>query len=411
MLSKEKQLESLIRLASELNQLQDLDMVLEHVLAEARQFLGADAGSIYVVVDGNQLEFHAAQNDTLQRRRPGDKLHFSLFKMPIDSHSLSGHTAATGETLNIPDVYSLSPELPYHFDRKIDVLSGYRTHSMLTYPLRTNRGRIVGVLQLINALDDGQVVPFGADAEGQLSYFGNLAAVAVERAMMTRALILRMIGMAEMRDPEETGPHVNRVGSYAVEIYDVWARRQKIDAATVKRNCDILRMAAMLHDVGKVAISDTILRKPGKLTPEEFTVMKTHTCCGWRLFGDTTSEFEEAAAQVALSHHENWDGSGYPGFVNPATGKPLAGYETGPDTARGKKGEDIPLFGRIVKVADVYDALRAKRVYKPAMPEEQVIAKLTQEAGSAFDPAVVAALVEIRPKLNSIAASYPDHTG
>lgn len=408
MLTKEQKLERLIHLASELNELQDLDMVLEHILADAREFLAADAGSLFVV-EGTELAFSAAQNDTLRRKSPAGKLFFSVFKIPLTRETLAGYTACTGEALNIPDVYQLNPAVvPYRFDPKYDNLSGYRTQSMVTFPLRTSRGRIVGVLQLINALNDQlQVVPFDKEAEGIMSYFGNIAAVALERAVMTRALILRMISMAEMRDPEETGPHVNRVGGFAVAVYECWAKHQALPLTEVTRNRDILRMAAMLHDVGKVAISDAILKKPGKLTPEEFTVMKTHTCWGFRLFGDTTSEFEEAAAEVAFSHHENWDGSGYPGYVDPRTGAPLPGYDQD-GRSRGRKGAEIPLFGRIVRVADVFDALRSKRVYKDAMPEEEAIGRIVADAGKAFDPAVVDALVEIRPSLASIAKSYPD---
>jgi response regulator RpfG family c-di-GMP phosphodiesterase len=142
----------------------------------------------------------------------------------------------------------------------------------------------------------------------------------LQRAQMTRALLLRMIQMAELRDPKETGAHVNRVASYSVEIYEKWARSRSIKENEIQKNRDILRMAAMLHDTGKVAISDLILKKPARFTNEEYEIMKTHTYLGAKLFQDRQSEFDEVAAEVALTHHENWDGTGYPGHVDVETG-------------------------------------------------------------------------------------------
>src|SRR5208337_1734329 len=109
-----------------------------------------------------------------------------------------------------------------------------------------------------------------------------------------------------------------------------------------ERNKDVLRMAAMLHDVGKVAISDIILKKPAKLDADEFKIMKQHSYLGSRLFSDPLSEFDKAASIIALTHHERWDGDGYPGHINHVNGQPLAGYERGDGEARGKKAEEIP---------------------------------------------------------------------
>ena len=115
----------------------------------------------------------------------------------------------------------------------------------------------------------GRVVPFAKRDEPLILHFANMAAVAIERAQMTRTMILRTIKMAELRDPMETGAHVNRVASYAVVIYEAWAIKRSIAHDVIEKNRDILRMAAMLHDVGKVAISDAILKKPGRLDDAE----------------------------------------------------------------------------------------------------------------------------------------------
>ncbi|MCX7991894.1 MAG: HD domain-containing protein [Proteobacteria bacterium] len=390
-------------------QIKDLDILLEKILLTARSFTNADAGSIYIK-ENNKLKFKYTQNDTLQRKlEKGKKLIYSTFSIPIDNKSIAGFVAMSGKILNIPDVYELSSLVPYSFDRKYDALSGYRTKSMLTIPLKDNRGEIVGVLQLINARDEkGKIIPFLSEDEPYIISFANNAAIAIERAEMTRTIILRMIKMAELRDPKETGGHVNRVASYAVEIYDTWATKRGINQEQIEKNKDLLRIAAMLHDVGKVAISDTILKKPARLTPEEYEIMKQHTFLGARLFSDKHSDFDEVSYIVALNHHEKWDGTGYPGHINPETGKPLPGYETPDGTAKPKKGEEIPPFGRIVALCDVYDALSSKRVYKSAWSEEDVLAEIRKDSGKYFDPEMVEAFFFSLDVIKSISERYPD---
>ena len=240
-------------------------------------------------------------------------------------------------------------------------------------------------------------------------HFANMAAVAIERAQMTRAMILRTIRMAELRDPKETGAHVNRVAAYAVAIYEVWAGKRGVPQDVIDKNRDILRMAAMLHDVGKVAIADAILKKPGRLDDAEREVMKQHTIMGARLFSDRYSEFDEAAAIVALNHHEKWDGTGYPGFVNVNDGKVLPGYENSDGTARPKKGEEIPVFGRLVALADVYDALGSRRAYKERWDEAQVLEELRVCSGTYFDPEIVETFFSCIETIRSISERYPDH--
>jgi HD-GYP domain-containing protein (c-di-GMP phosphodiesterase class II) len=286
-------------------------------------------------------------------------------------------------------------------------MSGYRTHSILTIPLATHRGDIIGVLQLINAKgDDGGIVPFDPAIEPYVAYFASNAAAALERAHLMRTVILRMIGMAELRDPHETGSHVNRVAGFAVAMYETWARENGVPEADIERTRDVLRMAAMLHDVGKVAISDVILKKPARLDPAEYEIMKHHTVAGARLFGDMTSEFDEAARDVALNHHERWDGSGYPGHVNAETGEALPGQADSNGKPVPKKGNEIPLFGRIVTIADVYDALSSARSYKEAWTEDRVLAEIRSQQGGAFDPEIVDAFFECLPALRALAERY-----
>lgn len=409
MLSEKQKLEILTSLGTELNKVKDLDILMEHVLTEARRFVNADAGSIYIR-SNERLSFTYTQNDTLQKELPkGEKLIYSYFTMPVDESSIAGYCAVTGQALNIANVYDLDDAVSYRFSQQFDETSGYRTQSVLAIPLKTLRDEVIGVLQVINAQDQsGRIVEFSKEDKRMMVHFASMATVALERAQMTRTLILRMIKMAELRDPKETGAHVNRVGAYSVEIYERWARHHGIPEKEIQANRDVLRMASMLHDVGKVAISDQILKKPARLTNEEYEIMKEHTTFGAKLFIDKKSDFDEAAAQVALNHHERWDGNGYPGYIDLATGQPSQGFAKPGGGAVGKKGEEIPIFGRIAAIADVYDALASRRSYKEAWDESDILAEMEKSAGSHFDPHLIETFFSVYDIIKSIREKYPD---
>lgn len=408
-LTEKQKLEVLTTLGTELNQVKDLDILMEHILTEARRVVNADAGSIYIR-DQDQLRFTYTQNATLQERLPqGAKLIYNIFTIPADKSSIAGYSAVTGQALNIRDVYRLESEVPYRFDHRFDETAGYKTHSVLVVPLKTMRQDVIGVLQVINAQNEQRnIVPFSEEDERMMVHFASMATMALERAQMTRTLILRMIRMAELRDPKETGAHVNRVGSYSVEIYERWAKEKAISAKEIETNRDLLRMAAMLHDVGKVAISDQILKKPARLTEEEYEIMKQHTFFGARLFIDQKSDFDEAAAQVAMTHHEWWNGKGYPGHVDLAATGPGLSFSVQQIKPRGKRGDEIPLFGRIVAIADVYDALASKRAYKDAWDEADILQTLKDGAGQQFDPELIRVFLSSIDVLRSIQQRYPD---
>jgi putative two-component system response regulator len=161
-----------------------------------------------------------------------------------------------------------------------------------------------------------------------------------------------------------TGAHLDRVGSYSADI--------AIALGLPEAQVELLRLAAPLHDMGKIAVGDRILRKTGMLTDHERHVMEQHTEIGHDLLGDSGSELLELAATVAWTHHERWDGSGYP---------------------RGLNGEEIPLVGRIVAVADVFDALSSDRPYRPRLSLDEAQAWIVEGSGRAFDPEIVDAFV------------------
>jgi len=212
--------------------------------------------------------------------------------------------------------------------------------------------------------------------------------------------------MAELRDPKETGAHVNRVAGYAVEIYDRWAYHHGVAETEREKFRDTLKISSMLHDVGKVAISDVILKNTARFTPEEYQIMQHHTIYGASLFDDPQSGIDNIARDIALYHHENWDGTGYPGWVDPVTEKPI---KSGPDgKPLGLKGEEIPLTGRIVAIADVYDALCSKRVYKQAWSEEEVLTEIRDLGGKKFDPELTSTFFEILPSIKQVQSMYPE---
>jgi HD-GYP domain-containing protein (c-di-GMP phosphodiesterase class II) len=405
----------IIRLDTELNQIQDVDLLLERILYEARKVVHADAGSIYITVpveageEGTEkLAIKYSQNETIQKTLPpGQKMIYSIFTLPINDKSISGYCALKKTLINIPDMYNIPPEAPYRFYSTYDMITGYKTVSSLTIPLVATDKRLLGVIQVLNSMDtNGTIVPFTSDDEILLTHFANHASMVLQRAFITRAMILRMIRMSELRDPKETGAHVNRVAGYSVDIYDRWAFLHNVPDDEREKFRDVLKISAMLHDVGKVAISDTILKKPSRFTPEEYRIMQDHTVYGASLFTDASSSMDHLAKEIALTHHENWDGTGYPGWVDPSTGAIERADENGKPI--GKKGEEIPLASRIVAIADVFDALCSKRVYKEPWSEDDVLLEMRKLAGIKFDPELIECFFEILPNIKQTQNQYPD---
>lgn len=396
--TKEEKLQRIIESERILNEIQDVDILLEHLLTEARSIINADAGSIYVHEDG-ALTIKYAQNDT--QNKLGYKIPFSFFSFEINEKSIAGYCLVSGDILHVPDVYNIPADKPYKFNNQPDILTGYKTKSILAIPLISISKEPLGVLQIINPLDDnGSVIDFDADAELYLKHFATNAIQALERTKLIRAMIMRMIAMAGLRDPKETGPHVNRVSGYAVEIYDRWAFNHNIPIDEKNKFRDTLKIAAMLHDIGKVGVSDLILNLPRRLNPEEYAIIKTHTYIGAALFKSLESPIDLMSRDVAHHHHEWWDGRGYPGKIDfsKASMDNISSMIDGTPLI----GKDIPLAARIVALADVYDALVSKRVYKDAWDHPTVLEEIRAQSGKQFDPEVVLAFLEIIPIIQSI---------
>ena len=414
-MKKRTNFKSIIRLDSELSQIHDYDLLLERILYESRKVVHADAGSIYITTpteegeEGTEkLSINYSQNDTIEKTiPPGQKMIYSIFSVPINEKSISGYCALKRTLINIPDMYNIPPESPYSFNSSFDIITGYKTSSSLTIPLVSTDKKLMGVIQVMNAKDKtGNIVPFSSDDEIMLTHFANNATTALQRAYVNRTMILRMIKMSELRDPKETGTHVNRVAGYATDIYDRWAFHHNVPEKENEKFRDILRVSSMLHDVGKVAISDSILKKPARFSEEEYKIMQSHTVYGAGLFNDLSSPMDILSQEIALTHHENWDGTGYPGWVDPVTKKVERANNEGKPL--GRKGEEIPFGGRIVAIADVYDALSSKRVYKEKWPEQNVLLEIRKLSGTKFDPELVEIFFEILPSIKHTQEKYPE---
>lgn len=185
-------------------------------------------------------------------------------------------------------------------------------------------------------------------------------------------IAIKLVSLTSYRD-EETGAHVRRIGLYAAAMAKAlnWPTQQ----------VDDIRMAAPMHDIGKIGIPDKILLKKGKLTDAEFSIMKRHTEIGAKMLNDSNIAALDMAADIALCHHEKWDGTGYP---------------------RELKGEEIPITARITSIVDIYDALVHERVYKKAMSEKDAIELMNSMVGAHFDPQLFAVFIELLPVMRRI---------
>ena len=219
----------------------------------------------------------------------------------------------------------------------------------------------------------------------QLALFNQSRELAIKVKQKTAELaatqlkVIQKLGRAAEYKDNETGMHVIRMSHYA----HILAKA----AGMCEADADMLMAASPMHDIGKIGISDAILRKPGKLTADEFEEMKKHAEIGAEIIGDNESDLLKMAKIVAISHHEKWNGTGYP---------------------YGLKGEDIPRIGRIVAIADVFDALTCERPYKRAWSVEEAVTLLQKEAGEHFDPQLVPLFLEHMDEVTEVMLSLKD---
>jgi putative two-component system response regulator len=240
-------------------------------------------------------------------------------------------------------------------------------------------GRNEVLINIANALERRRLDLAGRDYQQLLEEEVRQRTAEIQRR--EEEISLRLISAAAFRN-EETGSHIRRMGLYAELLASAltW-RREEIEA---------IRLAAPMHDVGKIGIPDTILLKPGELTTREFQIIKTHTQIGAHILEGSRIPLLGLAKEIALSHHEKWDGSGYP---------------------RGLKGDAIPASGRLVAVVDVYDALVHDRVYRPALSESEAVDIMRDGRGSHLDPRFLDTFLDLLPEIRRIQEQVADEAG
>ena len=350
-------------LASEKN----IQKLLDRIVEEEMNFTKAEGGSLYIR-KGNYLNFMVFRNRVLENKIPRESIlkRIKKSRFEINEKSIAGACVKYDRIISIKDMSKVE-ELGFSYDRSIDKELGYETKSLLSIPLKNPEGEIIGVLQLINLpeesfTEEGLRLVRATAAQAAIALSNGLLLDELKKAQLDT--IYRLAKVAEFKD-RETGDHIMRMSRVSMYIAD-----------SLKHDPDfseLILYASPMHDIGKVAIPDHILLKPGKLTENEFEIIKTHTTIGAEILGNAETKLLKVARKIALYHHEKFDGTGYP---------------------EGLKGDAIPLEARIVAVADVFDALVSKRPYKAPWPPDEALKYIVSQKGKHFDPEVVNAFVD-----------------
>ena len=298
------------------------------------------------------------------------------FEMSADM-GLVGCGIEKNKTLIINDVQNDS-----RFNSDIDKQTGYTTKSMIVIPMHDAKKEVIGALQVINKKNNTLFTEVDVTHLQLASSYASetlSTILLMEEIEQTQKELINIMGVTGENRSKETGFHVKRVAEYSWLLAELYG-------LTV-RECEILRDVSPMHDIGKIGIPDAILNKPGRLTDDEMTIMKTHASLGYDILRYSDLTLLKAASVVAYEHHEKYDGSGYP---------------------NGTFGEDIHIYGRITALADVFDALGSERVYKKAWDDERIFSLFTQERGKHFDPKLIDLFMENREKFLSIRDEFKD---
>lgn len=353
--TKSDPLVSLVKISRSITALTDIDELLKVIAEETKNAIQADRCTVFLWdKDTDELWSKVAlgMDSSQEIRFPADK-------------GLAGYVVKTGESLNIVDAYSDS-----RFNPEVDTKTGYRTKTILCMPIMNNNREIIGAFQVLNKIDG----VFTKNDEDLLVAIGGSASIALENAqlfdqqlqlyreqkLLFESFIDTLATSIDARDRITAG-HSTRVRMYATLL----AQAIGMD----KKDISLLEKAAILHDIGKIGIRDSVLQKDGKLTDEEYKHIQEHVRITHNILNKIyMSPDFRIITEMACSHHEKWDGTGY---------------------YRHLKGEEITIGGRILAVADVFDAITSKRHYRDKMPIAKVIDILVSGAGSHFDKHLV----------------------
>lgn len=370
---RERRQQALVEIISHITSTLDRDELLRRIMAHACELLDVEATSIWLRDDqNNELVLHLASGHGRER--------VESRRVPI-GHGIIGHVVDTGETVVVNDV-----SRDERFYRKIDNDSGFSTRSILCVPLRSPRilvggergeveGRIIGGAQALNPHDgrtfSAEDISLFETLAGQAATVIRLSQLYAETDSLFTRIIQAITGAIDLKDPYTRG-HSQRVSDYSVAI----AEELGLPQDAIYR----IRISSKLHDVGKIRVPDSILKKPDRLDDAELGEMRQHPIYGLEFLEDNgllELDLLRDCWQALAQHHERLDGRGYP---------------------NGLQGDQISQVGRIVAVADVFDAITSHRPYRPAMPIEKALGILRSAAGSELDPVCVEALVRAREK-------------
>lgn len=300
----------------------------------------------------------------------------------ITGYDVIRSVTANDKTRNIPVVFLTGKDSPEDERLGFQLGAADYIHKPVSIPLL--RSRVKTHLQNKRSSD------ILRDQNGYLEKEALKRSSELDR--MQDAVVFALASLAETRDPE-TGNHILRTQHYVKLLAEKLAEKPKYENYLTPKKIDTFFKAAPLHDIGKVGIVDSILLKPGKLTEEEFEIMKGHTTLGLQALekaeklSGAKNDLINVAKEIAYGHHEKWDGSGYPNHYS---------------------GEDIPLSARLMAIADVYDALRCRRVYKDPMTHQQAKSIIMEGNGKHFDPEVFEAFIEQEELFIKIADEFGD---
>lgn len=360
-LDAQEKLNLLTEFGKQISHHSNLDRLLSLIAEQIQKIIGVKRCFIFIK-DDSKKEFWS-------KIASGKGLKYSEIHLPLHGNNIACAVAKSGHTINLADAYS-----DERFSKELDVITGFKTTALLAVPLKNKEGKVIGVFQLNNKEDN---TPFNSRDEGLLKLLATLASGNIEIATLYEEVklanletIYRLAVAAEYRDQYDTKTHLTHISS----ICEMIAKEMGFSGIEVEN----IKNASLLHDIGKVAIPDHILLKPGKLTPQEYELMKEHTKYSEKILKGAKSKILEIAYKMSVAHHEKWDGSGYP---------------------NGLKGEDIPLEARILAVADVFDALCMNRVYKKAWPLENAYEYIVSKAGTDFDGKVVEVFKKVFPNI------------
>lgn len=334
---------------------------------------------IKIAVDGEKAILIAHEDP------PPDLILLDILMPKMDGYETCRRLKEDQKTADIPVIFLTSKT--EEFDEEMGLEIGAEDYITKPPCPATVKARIRGQLRLKGARD------FLKEKSAYLET--EVKRRTQEIAQIQDVTMIAMGSLAETRD-NETGNHIRRTQNYIKVLAEKLSENPKYKTVLTQEMINRLYKSAPLHDIGKVGIPDTILKKPAKLAPEEFEIMKRHTIIGKdaimaaeQSLGSQTS-FLSMAREIAWSHHERWDGSGYP---------------------RGLSGEEIPLAGRLMAIPDVYDALISARVYKKAIPHDETVEMIRDEGISHYDPEILSAFLEIVDQFDTIAHTYRDHEG